>query len=436
LDRNQIIEHALSLPSDAIRRGLTMAIRETFPEKRAAIAQDSLSNIRRFAEKGHCRVEATEGFTIDDLVWVEEGEADRDPEIGWFTIHWDGHELEFVSVSISEGFHRSPFCCLVADSDEVIDQFCVDLEEFANLVEGAVLVFDDGCWQYNEDLYQDIQGSTFDNLILPTGLVETIRGDIERWLDSREVYQSHGIPWKRGIILVGPPGNGKTHLIKSLVNHFDLSALYVRNFGAEQDEYAENIKKVFDRARSCAPSLLILEDLDSLVNARNRSYFLNELDGFVLNTGVFVVASANDPGKLDPALVNRPSRFDRRYVFELPTVEERARYLQFFTSRLVGDLQLLETDAMTVAEQTDGFSYAYLKELVLSSMMSWIEGGRLIPMSEVMTHNVAPLVEQMSLTMSPTGFEDEDAEDDSSDMAGKMRRAQRKMRKFHPGSTS
>src|SRR5205814_921195 len=120
-------------------------------------------------------------------------------------------------------------------------------------------------------------------------------------------------------------------------------------------------------------------------------YFLNELDGFAKNTGILTVASANDPAKLDPALVNRPSRFDRRYLFALPELQERHRYLHFFTSSLDTNLQLSDEDAGSVAAQTEGFSFAYLKELVLSSMMSWMAHSRHETFSTVMTRQVVPL---------------------------------------------
>jgi SpoVK/Ycf46/Vps4 family AAA+-type ATPase len=220
--------------------------------------------------------------------------------------------------------------------------------------------------------------------------------------ESRELYEKHGVPWKRGMIFVGPPGNGKTHMIKALVNQFSLSALYVRGFKSEYGTDAENISNVFGRARASNPSMLIFEDLDTLVDDENRSHFLNELDGFALNSGILSVASANDPANLDPALANRPSRFDRRYVFGLPETKERARYLAFFSNSFEASLRLSDSDADAIASLSEGFSYAYLKELVLSSMMSWISGDKKSAFGETVKTNVAALAEQMTLEASPT----------------------------------
>ncbi len=74
--------------------------------------------------------------------------------------------------------------------------------------------------------------------------------------------------------------------------------------------------------------------LESIVTPSNRSYFLNELNGFALNTGILVLATANHPELLDPALTERPSRFDRKYNFDLPAEGERESYIRK-TSRLM-----------------------------------------------------------------------------------------------------
>ena len=89
------------------------------------------------------------------------------------------------------------------------------------------------------------------------------------------------------------------------------SPLYVKSFKSwAGEEYA--MQAVFDKAREMAPCVLILEDLDSLINNSNRSFFLNQLDGFDGNDGLLLIGSTNHLDQLDPALNNRPSRFDRK----------------------------------------------------------------------------------------------------------------------------
>ncbi len=402
MDRNRIIEHALTVPPDAIRRTITSSIRDADPELYVVGDYSGSADIHRFASKGHCLIATSPGFSPDVKLYANQGQIDEYPEVCWWTIDWNGSLIELAEVKLFEGTHRHAHEVMMGKDREAVRNFLIALDEFTSNVQGAVLVFQDGCWSYDEELFADIQNSTFDNLVLPMGMSDRIRQDVQHWLNSRELYERHGVPWKRGMILVGPPGNGKTHMIKALINHFKLSTLYVRGFSADYGSDAKNISDVFERARSCAPSMMILEDLDTIVHDKNRSHFLNELDGFARNTGILTIASANNPEKLDPALVNRPSRFDRRYTFGLPDSTERIRFLQFFTASLEESLQLSDEDASAVGVATQGFSFAYLKELVLSTMMDWIASDQSDSFATVMNNHVGPLLDQMQTDPEPT----------------------------------
>ena len=107
--------------------------------------------------------------------------------------------------------------------------------------------------------------------------------------------------------------------MKALINQLAQPCLYVRNFGYDDQE---GMALLFARARM-APCIVVLEDLDSMITNENRAFFLNELDGFSANTGVAVLATTNHPEKLDTAILERPSRFDRKYYFNLPAEPER-----------------------------------------------------------------------------------------------------------------
>jgi SpoVK/Ycf46/Vps4 family AAA+-type ATPase len=155
---------------------------------------------------------------------------------------------------------------------------------------------------------------------------------------------------------------------------------------------------VFARARMATPCLLVLEDIDSMIDDENRSFFLNELDGFESNTGLVVLATTNHADRLDQAILNRPSRFDRKYYFNLPGPEERRKYLAFWneglqdTSHLAKNsdtalflhpkLRLSDEVIEKVVQQTENFSFAYLKELFLSTTMQWMSTRALTIESE------------------------------------------------------
>src|SRR2546426_1041679 len=96
------------------------------------------------------------------------------------------------------------------------------------------------------------------------------------------------------------------------------------------------------RARRSAPCLVVLEDLDALIEDQNRAFLLNELDGFADNEGVVVIASTNHPEKLDPAILDRPSRFDRKYRFDLPALAERLVYVKHWNRTLQLEMQLTD----------------------------------------------------------------------------------------------
>jgi ATP-dependent 26S proteasome regulatory subunit len=140
----------------------------------------------------------------------------------------------------------------------------------------------------------------------------------------------------------------------------------------------------------------VLEDLDSLVDGQNRSFFLNELDGFASNAGIVTLATTNHPERLDPAIVDRPSRFDRKYHFELPGPEERRAYVCWWNSVLKSALRLSDETVARVVERTEEFSFAYVKELFLSATMRWITHAEAGGMEAVILAQADALREQMS----------------------------------------
>jgi SpoVK/Ycf46/Vps4 family AAA+-type ATPase len=251
-------------------------------------------------------------------------------------------------------------------------------------VRGEILVFQDSFFEKDQQLFDSIKSATFDNLILLQSLKQQIQDDFQQFFDSREVYERYGIPWKRGALFIGPPGNGKTHTLKALINQLGKPCIYVRNFIDEDD-----IAEVFKRARMVAPCLVVLEDLDAMVNKINRAFFLNELDGFRVNTGVVVLATTNHPEKLDPAILDRPSRFDRKYYFSLPADSERLSYIRKWNEGLQPEMRVTEAAATKTVASTEGFSFAYLKELLVSSMMEWVPAGG----SRTMDHVIAAQTE-------------------------------------------
>ena len=212
---------------------------------------------------------------------------------------------------------------------------------------------------------------------------QSLIDDVQGFFDNQELYAQFAVPWKRGVILHGVPGNGKTVSIKALMASLysrpdQIPSLYVKSFetNCQTEQYA--IRQIFQQARSMAPCLLIFEDLDSLVNDDIRSYFLNEVDGLESNDGILMIGSTNHLDKLDPAISKRPSRFDRKYHFKIPGEEERKLYTEYWRQKLLKNetVEFPEELCGVIAQLSEGFSFAYLKELFVMALLSLVRGFR------------------------------------------------------------
>jgi ATP-dependent 26S proteasome regulatory subunit len=119
------------------------------------------------------------------------------------------------------------------------------------------------------------------------------------------------------------------------------------------------------------------------------------MDGFASNAGILTIATTNHPERLDPAILERPSRFDRKYTFNLPSTESRFDYLDACNERLEPSLRIGRPELEQVASLTDEFSFAYLKELVIGAMMTWIARPHEKSLADLMVAQVDSLREQM-----------------------------------------
>ncbi|KZT53711.1 P-loop containing nucleoside triphosphate hydrolase protein, partial [Calocera cornea HHB12733] len=246
--------------------------------------------------------------------------------------------------------------------------------EWSQKLKDEIWVFSHGIWYKDEDLYKAIQAASWDDIVLEDGFTEGLKSDTETFFASEDVYGTLNIAWKRGILLLGPPGNGKTQTIEALLKDAldrDVPCLYVKTFKTERDE-EWGIKEIFSKAREEAPCILVLEDLDAMVASKLRSYFLNELDGLAKNHGILTLATSNHPERIDDAILRRPSRFDQKYTFALPTPALREEYSRKWLAKVgkAGGFDFSgsgeEALAHKIAERTEDWSFAFLKELFVS----------------------------------------------------------------------
>jgi len=248
--------------------------------------------------------------------------------------------------------------------------------------EGDVLVWDDDSWTKNTRLWKSVQKSTWEKVILDNSLKESLIQDVEGFFHQKDHYDQFEVPWKRGIIVHGLPGNGKTIAVKALMNSLSsrpkpIPTLYVKS-GKGEYGTIHAIRNIFRKARQMSPCLLVFEDLDSLITEESRSFFLNEVDGMESNDGIMMIGSTNYLEKLDSGITKRPSRFDRKYHFDLPAPQERTRYCDFWRTRLANNKSINFPAKMSsaIAAITDGFSFAYLQEAFISSLLAIVNEQR------------------------------------------------------------
>jgi SpoVK/Ycf46/Vps4 family AAA+-type ATPase len=364
---------AHSRPNDYLAYHVGRELAELHPGKAIIEGDTWFFELEEFVRADKCSVVTdTAVFSHRRTQWEGVGKPPKYIfQNAWLNILWRGHLLDVVLITWPENCYPRRHHWIVAENLDVAQSFFAEVCEWCSEVRGEILVFQDGDWEKNKELYDSIKSATFDNVILADELKLQLQNDFVQFFRSQEVYEQYGIPWTRGALFIGPPGNGKTHTLKALVNQLGQPCLYVKGF---KSEYAteENIGSVFARARLTKPCLLVLEDLDSLIDDENRSFFLNELDGFESNSGLVVLATTNHPDKLDPAIRDRPGRFDRKYYFNLPSAAERLAYVELWNKQLQPELQLSAIAAKEVVQQTENFSFAYLKELFVSSTMQWM----------------------------------------------------------------
>ena len=414
MDLKDFISKALYNPSDYIAYYVSRKLAELYPEKTIIEGDDSDFVLEAYVRAGHCSI-VKEGSIHSQTTtgWRAPGKKlSRNSKNAWFNVFWQGNLLDVILITWVDDGYKTRHYWIAAETAKIAEDFFCAVCEWCTEVRSEILVFDGGYWDKNEELLQAIKGATFDNLILQDSLKQEIQSDLAKFFASREIYENYRIPWKRGILLIGPPGNGKTHTVKALVNSTDRPCLYVKSFKSQCGTDQDNMRDVFSRARRNAPCILVLEDLDSLIDSKNRSFFLNELDGFASNTGILVIATTNHPEKLDPAILDRPSRFDRKYYFELPSPAERLRYISAWNDALQNELRLSEAAITGTVERTDGFSFAYMKELFLSSMMQWIAQPAPGSMNTVIHERAVVLREQMSSMVEESNSASADEDED------------------------
>ncbi|KAK0645444.1 P-loop containing nucleoside triphosphate hydrolase protein [Cercophora newfieldiana] len=298
---------------------------------------------------------------------------------------WKDFELILYMVDGRDGTQAWPNVrnsYLLTTDTHKAEALIVAAGQWTNELHEEVWVWDGGYWQKSAELYHSVMKASWDAVILDKEMKDAIINDHLSFFDSRDAYEELKVPWKRGLIYYGPPGNGKTISIKAMMHTLytqkdPIPTLYVRNFSSWAGPEAA-ISAIFSLARQTAPCYLIFEDLDSLVTDQVRSYFLNEIDGLKSNDGIFIVGSTNHLDRLDPGIAKRPSRFDRLYLFPDPDFKQRVAYCKFWQAKLADNKKIEFPDELceAIADITHDFSFAYIQEAFVAALLVIASAGK------------------------------------------------------------
>ena len=212
--------------------------------------------------------------------------------------------------------------------------------------------------------------------------------EIVNYLHDPSKYESIGAKMPKGILLVGPPGTGKTMLAKAVAGESNVPFFSIS--GSEFVEMfvgmgASKVRDLFRQAKEKAPCIVFIDEIDAIGQKRNSgnlggndereqtlNQLLTEMDGFESNTGVIILAATNRPDSLDPALT-RPGRFDRRVPVELPDLKGREEILKVHAKKVALAPGI---DFNTVARMASGASGAELANIVNEAALRAVRAGR------------------------------------------------------------
>ena len=215
--------------------------------------------------------------------------------------------------------------------------------------------------------------------------------EIVDYLHDPGKYTEAGAAMPKGILLVGPPGTGKTMLAKAVAGEANVPFFSIS--GSEFVEMfvgmgASKVRDLFKQAKEKAPCIVFIDEIDAIGQKRNSgsgyggndereqtlNQLLTEMDGFEENTGVIILAATNRPESLDPALT-RPGRFDRRVPVELPDLKGREAILKVHAKKIK---PAEDVDFHTIARMAAGASGAELANIINEAALRAVRNGRTI----------------------------------------------------------
>jgi len=250
----------------------------------------------------------------------------------------------------------------------------------------------------------------WDNTILDEGTKEEIDTKFKIFLDSKDMYADElRVPWKMGMVFIGPPGNGKTRSIRAICKKYGLRLSSISEYITPN---GLNLPKAIDEGSSTGlipiieiniwaklydakypespkPTVIAAEDLDKTLYGSGRdaatirlSDFLNQVDGISSTHGIILIATTNHPGDLPEAIFGRPGRFDHVWEFNKPGKEQLQKYFESRNFTVKG-----ETDLAEVVSENE-MSMAFAEALIISAKTTYKK-------NEFTDEEILPLIQRL-----------------------------------------
>ncbi len=238
---------------------------------------------------------------------------------------------------------------------------------------------------------------------------QTLWNDIITFQKAMPKLKELGLANSRGVILAGPPGTGKTMIAKWLAANSNITCILI---SAEMITGRQDIKKCYELARKVSPTLLIIEDIDTAGALDRRASdhpllgeFLQSMDGVVPNHGVITLATTNHSNKIDPAIADRPGRFDRIVEVGLPDKEQRFHILHQHLKSMDVAPTVNREAIERLAKTSDGLTGAWLREIIQSALIASISADRDLITKEDLTASLKDILKRrgMAYRITPYG---------------------------------
>lgn len=275
----------------------------------------------------------------------------------FFTLYYDGNKQDAIG--------------------PILEKIDLDIRK-NNFFKGQTLVFGSGQLRITEPHNQP-----WESVILPEVQKDKIYQNTILFIREKDALAKRGVSVRRGVLLSGPPGCGKTATCRAVASELKITTIWVtgNSIGRVQD-----IISLFNIAKDLGPTLIIMEDVDGIGFARGEggtnpllSELLTQMDGFSTTDGVIVLATTNNPFAVDSALRDRPSRFDRHFSVAPPDETGIVQMFKLFIDNLKVPNKLTDTNLQNAAKrlaEIKGISGAYVREVILTANVLAMRASR------------------------------------------------------------